>query len=342
MSDEESFVILGTSPTSSMDTINSLPMASNSPVTKEPIVAGGDLVNGVVKTNGLTVSQLLTSTSSEGSQFSIVQNNDSLALLKMTKAFDEELIADCVSQAPSKILTSSTISKQLIEACENGKPESCHSNGSDNNSMNSTNSAKPEASLAASFILGEVNSDVLKASVYSQFPSICSMSACPEDVVKLQNMMSEYMELKKTLLNTNITMKQLYDQTQKWKADVKAMEDDRRAEIAKMCSRNLKISVVLILLLVPFIVTLPHNHSLSKRSNTFFELDCKGVYNKSMFFRLDRICEDCYQLFRETTVHRLCKQDCFGTEFFEACIQALQLHEEMDKFVDWRDQLGKK
>ncbi|XP_055848721.1 NF-kappa-B essential modulator-like isoform X2 [Episyrphus balteatus] len=241
MSDEESFVILGTSPTSSMDTINSLPMASNSPVTKEPIVAGGDLVNGVVKTNGLTVSQLLTSTSSEGSQFSIVQNNDSLALLKMTKAFDEELIADCVSQAPSKILTSSTISKQLIEACENGKPESCHSNGSDNNSMNSTNSAKPEASLAASFILGEVNSDVLKASVYSQFPSICSMSACPEDVVKLQNMMSEYMELKKTLLNTNITMKQLYDQTQKWKADVKAMEDDRRAEIAKLRNENLEL-----------------------------------------------------------------------------------------------------
>lgn len=35
-------------------------------------------------------------------------------------------------------------------------------------------------------------------------------------------------------------------------------------------------------------------------------------------------------------------QDCFGTEFFEACIQALQLHEEMEKFVDWRDQLGKK
>ncbi|XP_055916086.1 ion transport peptide-like [Eupeodes corollae] len=97
-----------------------------------------------------------------------------------------------------------------------------------------------------------------------------------------------------------------------------------------MCSRNLKISVVLILLLVPFIVTLPHNHSLSKRSNTFFELDCKGVYNKSMFFRLDRICEDCYQLFRETTVHRLCKKNCFTTDYFKACVEALHLGEEVE------------
>ncbi|KAL5290135.1 ITP family protein [Megaselia abdita] len=112
-----------------------------------------------------------------------------------------------------------------------------------------------------------------------------------------------------------------------------------------MCSRNLKISVVLILVLVPIISSLPRNHNrnhtLSKRS-TFFDLECKGIYNKSMFFRLDRICEDCYQLFRETSVHKFCKQDCFGTEYFMACIQALQLDEEMDKFFTWRDTLGKK
>uniref|UniRef100_A0A034VT70 Ion transport peptide n=2 Tax=Bactrocera TaxID=47832 RepID=A0A034VT70_BACDO len=109
-----------------------------------------------------------------------------------------------------------------------------------------------------------------------------------------------------------------------------------------MCSRNIKISVVLFLVLIPLITALPHNnHNLSKRSN-FFDLECKGIFNKTMFFRLDRICEDCYQLFRETSIHRLCKQDCFGSQFFAACVEALQLHEEMDKYNEWRFTLGKK
>ncbi|KAI9577446.1 hypothetical protein GQX74_013689 [Glossina fuscipes] len=74
-----------------------------------------------------------------------------------------------------------------------------------------------------------------------------------------------------------------------------------------MCSRNIKISVALFLILVPIFTALPHSHNLSKRSN-FFDLECKGIFNKTMFFRLDRICEDCYQLFRETSIHRLCNQ----------------------------------
>lgn len=32
-----------------------------------------------------------------------------------------------------------------------------------------------------------------------------------------------------------------------------------------------------------------------------------GAFNKSIFFRLDRICEDCYSLFREVELHTLCK-----------------------------------
>lgn len=46
-------------------------------------------------------------------------------------------------------------------------------------------------------------------------------------------------------------------------------------------------------------------HPLGKRS--FFDIQCKGVYDKSIFARLDRICEDCYNLFREPQLHMLCK-----------------------------------
>lgn len=38
-----------------------------------------------------------------------------------------------------------------------------------------------------------------------------------------------------------------------------------------------------------------------------FSLCFLGVFNKSIFFRLDRICEDCYSLFREVELHSLCK-----------------------------------
>lgn len=47
------------------------------------------------------------------------------------------------------------------------------------------------------------------------------------------------------------------------------------------------------------------HHSLSKRS--FFDINCKGLYDKSIFARLDRICQDCYNLYREPELHTLCR-----------------------------------
>ena len=48
-----------------------------------------------------------------------------------------------------------------------------------------------------------------------------------------------------------------------------------------------------------------HHHSLSKRS--YFDINCKGLYDKSIFARLDRICQDCYSLYREPELHTLCR-----------------------------------
>ncbi|KAE8752092.1 Ion transport peptide [Frankliniella occidentalis] len=71
-------------------------------------------------------------------------------------------------------------------------------------------------------------------------------------------------------------------------------------------------------------------HPLSKRS--FFDIQCKGVYDKSIFARLDRICEDCYNLFREPQLHSLCRSDCYSTVYFKGCLEALLLKEEEAKF----------
>ncbi|XP_006571870.1 crustacean hyperglycemic hormones isoform X2 [Apis mellifera] len=83
-----------------------------------------------------------------------------------------------------------------------------------------------------------------------------------------------------------------------------------------------------------------NGHPLGKRS--FIDIQCKGIYDKSIFARLDRICEDCYNLFREPQLHQLCRQDCFGTEYFTSCIQALLLEDEKEKLYEMVEYLGRK
>ncbi|XP_018357002.1 PREDICTED: ion transport peptide-like isoform X1 [Trachymyrmex septentrionalis] len=78
-------------------------------------------------------------------------------------------------------------------------------------------------------------------------------------------------------------------------------------------------------------------HPLGKRS--FFDIQCKGVYDKSIFARLDRICEDCYNLFREPQLHMLCKKECFTTDYFKGCLDVLLLTDEVGKIQMWIKQL---
>nr|QHB80551.1 ion transport peptide transcript b [Carabus violaceus] len=86
-------------------------------------------------------------------------------------------------------------------------------------------------------------------------------------------------------------------------------------------------------------VVLPVHH-LTKRS--FFDIQCKGVYDKSIFARLDRLCEDCYNLFREPQIHTLCRSQCFSTQYFKGCLESLLLTEESDQFNQMVEYLGKR
>ncbi len=80
--------------------------------------------------------------------------------------------------------------------------------------------------------------------------------------------------------------------------------------------------LALLFVLVPFLYSLPYSH-VHKRSS-FFDIECKGVFNKSIFFRLDRVCEDCYALFRWVTFGS--KQFCF---FLKISVKFLKL------FTNW-------
>ncbi|EDW73937.2 uncharacterized protein Dwil_GK21648 [Drosophila willistoni] len=112
------------------------------------------------------------------------------------------------SQVESASLTQLSVSSIQPKSNENSLQTSLDKNVKTNGS-NGTNGHAPK-SLATSFILGEINSSVLKTSVYSQFPTLTSLESCAEDVVKLQNLITEHDALKKTLLKVNATMEEYY------------------------------------------------------------------------------------------------------------------------------------
>lgn len=79
----------------------------------------------------------------------------------------------------------------------------------------------------------------------------------------------------------------------------------QQLQLTRMLACSLFVSMIIASLLTGPSSGLVLGHSLNKRS--FFEIQCKGVYDKSIFARLDRICEDCYNLFREPQLHSLCR-----------------------------------
>lgn len=75
-----------------------------------------------------------------------------------------------------------------------------------------------------------------------------------------------------------------------------------------------------------------------KRS-TFYDIHCKGIYDKSVFARVDQICEDCYNIFREPKLHSICRQDCFTSDYFKGCVDILRLTDEFGKIQEWIQKL---
>ncbi|XP_030388459.1 NF-kappa-B essential modulator [Scaptodrosophila lebanonensis] len=150
---------------------------------------------------------------------------DGNSLLRDALEKEKETKEASVEQAENILITSNQLSASTIGA-KVSETTSIHTNGS------------AEPSLAASFLLGEVPADVLKNSVYSQFPSLCSMEACAEDVVKLQNMMTEYVALKQTLDKVHHTMQDYYKITQQWRQDAASREQQYKEQL-ELCQAQI-------------------------------------------------------------------------------------------------------
>ncbi|XP_076066857.1 molt-inhibiting hormone-like isoform X2 [Oratosquilla oratoria] len=67
----------------------------------------------------------------------------------------------------------------------------------------------------------------------------------------------------------------------------------------------------------------PLGRSLAKRS--LFDATCMGSYDRQMYKQLDRVCDDCYNLYRKPYVQVECSRDCFRSEMFNMCVMDLKL-----------------
>ena len=74
-----------------------------------------------------------------------------------------------------------------------------------------------------------------------------------------------------------------------------------------MCAVVVKavLCCLIVLLIVQQQGCLVKAANLHKRS--FVSLGCMGVYDKAKFARLDRVCEECYQMFRDPDIHAMCR-----------------------------------
>merc|ERR1712018_240775 len=59
------------------------------------------------------------------------------------------------------------------------------------------------------------------------------------------------------------------------------------------------------------------------RRSPLSEVGCQATPTKRVYHNLNDICEQCYQLYRDLGVYDLCRSNCFGTDYFRGCMDAL-------------------
>ncbi|TRY74745.1 hypothetical protein TCAL_00550 [Tigriopus californicus] len=52
-------------------------------------------------------------------------------------------------------------------------------------------------------------------------------------------------------------------------------------------------------------------------------IGCKSSPSIRAYSTLNKVCEDCYHLYRDADLYNMCRSNCFGSEFFMSCMDSL-------------------
>nr|AAF36407.1 crustacean hyperglycemic hormone 1 precursor [Penaeus monodon]ACS88072.1 crustacean hyperglycemic hormone 1 [Penaeus monodon] len=80
-------------------------------------------------------------------------------------------------------------------------------------------------------------------------------------------------------------------------------------------------------------------HTSDKRSLSF--RSCTGAYDRELLVRLDRVCEDCYNVYRDVGVAAECRSNCFHNEVFLYCVDYMFRPRQRNQYRAALQRLGK-
>lgn len=167
--EEESFIILGTSPTPSMEqslgTMNSMSIIQHHSVTEQ--AEETEVGNKENEAPIASINMANNSTSSPSSM-----NKNATAGVTQNQGHSSIIISKVTKLASSTPIPPSSMA------------------GSMNASSNFSNS------FASKFLLGEVDGNKMQSSIFQQFPSLNQASVQVDDVVKLYSLLDEHSQLK--------------------------------------------------------------------------------------------------------------------------------------------------
>ncbi|XP_022236900.1 ion transport peptide-like [Limulus polyphemus] len=81
------------------------------------------------------------------------------------------------------------------------------------------------------------------------------------------------------------------------------------------------------IVLVTLLLTTSSSSQLSEKRD-FTNQGCMGTYDTTKLARLNRICEECYNIYRDPLIHKTCRSNCFKNDMFTDCIKVLLLESE--------------
>nr|AER27833.1 crustacean hyperglycaemic hormone [Ptychognathus pusillus] len=84
----------------------------------------------------------------------------------------------------------------------------------------------------------------------------------------------------------------------------------------------------------------PAGHPLEKRQ--VYDRSCKGIYDRSLFSKLEHVCDDCFNLYRSSHVASGCRANCYSNLVFRQCMDDLLLMDMFDEYAKAIRVVGRK
>ncbi|XP_050731777.1 crustacean hyperglycemic hormones-like isoform X1 [Eriocheir sinensis] len=84
----------------------------------------------------------------------------------------------------------------------------------------------------------------------------------------------------------------------------------------------------------------PAGHPLDKRQA--YDRSCKGIYDRSLFSKLEHVCDDCFNLYRSSHVASGCRENCYSNLVFRQCMDDLLLMDMFDEYAKAIRVVGRK